>query len=271
MLTEAEIISLNPNQNTCIVHIPLFDTVGSTQLTNLVAHFSITPGNYGNYKVGDLVWVGFERNKADIPVILGKIYQGVQSEKNNFIGGVNCSELSVLNKAELPSNTTFKGINSKYNSIINIINAMRDIELKINPSFQLSINSTLYSASDTAKKEFSLSYKLSTNNRYDNFESFKKSFMTTGFKGGLTSSVDTYTYPVLSFYIDTSSLESLKSIINNKDLNSTDINVLGLFWAEAAPNSSRQMGIRILFKNSFAQNFIIKSSILNYCIDSTSI
>ena len=100
MITEGQIVSLDGN--TCRVRIPLFETIGSNIPTIITAHFSLSPGSCGGYRVGDTVWLAFERELADKPVVIGEI-------KNTVGGMMDCETLSVSKKASLPADTTIGG------------------------------------------------------------------------------------------------------------------------------------------------------------------
>lgn len=59
--------------NHYIVRIPFFEDNTKTE-AEFSALLSYTPGIYGNYNVGDVVFVSFENEKFNIPIILGKMY-----------------------------------------------------------------------------------------------------------------------------------------------------------------------------------------------------
>ena len=55
MITEAQIISINLQDNTCEVDMPLFRTANTPQPITATAYFSCLPGIYGGYAPGDVV------------------------------------------------------------------------------------------------------------------------------------------------------------------------------------------------------------------------
>lgn len=149
MLTQGQIVqiytqkTLNSTSTECgqyLVHIPLFDTVTKIN-TKVVAHAIYNPGSFGAYEVGDLVWVGFEKNEAGKPVILGKIYKGRETatELNNFKSIIAGADLKIKNNAELPYDTSFSKITfselhtevnnlkkefEKFDPLVNVQNAL---------------------------------------------------------------------------------------------------------------------------------------------------
>lgn len=146
MLTEGEIVSVDEEAGTCRVRIPLFESLGEGIQTILTAHIAILPGAFNKYKVGDLVWLGFERNKADIPVIIGKMYQGAAAERKNITGGFVCNYFTAEDKADLPNNTTFSVIKSAdidYNSYNKLILQIKKALLKSQQNYNYVINAKL--------------------------------------------------------------------------------------------------------------------------------
>lgn len=67
------------------------------------------PGEYYGYKVGDCVYVEFEDDKLNIPVILGKLYIGTENESTTY-HVVN--ELNVTGHVTLPPNTQIGDYNA---------------------------------------------------------------------------------------------------------------------------------------------------------------
>ena len=102
MITEGQIVSIQ--DRTCSVRIPLFETVGSNIPTVVTAPFSCPPGVYGGFKAGDTVWLAFERELADKPVVIGRIYAGSSTG-----GAVDAEVLSVSGSASLPADTAVDG------------------------------------------------------------------------------------------------------------------------------------------------------------------
>lgn len=110
MVTEAEIQQVDQLSGECRVRIPIFETTnsGAAYATAAVA---LAPGISGGYQAGDLVWIGFELNMADRPVILGKIRQG-DSRPSIRADGLQVSRGTV----ELPESARFSGAQAGYDS-----------------------------------------------------------------------------------------------------------------------------------------------------------
>lgn len=107
MLTKGQITGLN--DNTCWVRIPYFETAVSNAPTIIEAQIAIQPGQFNCYSKGDIVWLGFEHNKADLPVVIGKVYADAKTEGINFPGIVQTATLRVADKVELPADTKLGG------------------------------------------------------------------------------------------------------------------------------------------------------------------
>lgn len=129
MITEAEIISIDYTSNNCTVRIPLFEHAGFSGITSIRAFFAIQPGVYNGYKVGDLVFVSFERNKPDLPIILGKIYRGASVEATLSGGTIIASDLIAKNTVKLPLDTTIDSTDVTYNNLNKIINRLNDFDI----------------------------------------------------------------------------------------------------------------------------------------------
>jgi hypothetical protein len=108
LLTKAIIQSINREGNRCVVRIPLFETASSTTPIEIEALINITPGLFNNLFVGDVVFVGFEENAMEKPVVLGKLYTGASKENLTSGGGAIISDLRVSSSATLPAATRFE-------------------------------------------------------------------------------------------------------------------------------------------------------------------
>lgn len=107
MVTKAVIQSINGVGNRCIVHMPLFDTAANSYPVKAEALVSITPGLYNNLAVNDVVFVAFEENALEKPIIIGKLYKGSSNESltNGGVGIFNT--LKVNSAAIIPSSTLY--------------------------------------------------------------------------------------------------------------------------------------------------------------------
>lgn len=128
MITKGYIISKSPNiSNKYLVRIPIFETtgIGETDSTLNSSTFDATlcynPGNLEGYLPGDAVFIGFEDNKYSKPIILGKLYLGIEKNKaatsNQYI-----NSLEVTKKAILPPDTKIGEI-----SLLTILEMYRHI------------------------------------------------------------------------------------------------------------------------------------------------
>ena len=107
MITKAVIRSINNTGNKCVVRMPLFETASSSMPVEAEALVSITPGMFNNLVVGDIVFIAFEENALEKPIIVGKLYRGT-SKENTVQGGAGILDtLRVNTAATIPSSTLF--------------------------------------------------------------------------------------------------------------------------------------------------------------------
>lgn len=106
MLTKAIIKSINTAGTRCTVEIPLFKSASMTKPVEATALINIPPGIFNNLKVNDVVFIGFEENAMEKPIILGKLFTGA-SEGNIRGGGGVFNNLTVNSSANLPASTSF--------------------------------------------------------------------------------------------------------------------------------------------------------------------
>lgn len=107
MLTKAIVQSVNKAGNRCTVRMPLFETASSTMPIEAEALVSITPGLFNNIFAGDIVFVGFEENALEKPIILGKLFRNTVSENNTPGGACIVDALQANSSATIPSSTLF--------------------------------------------------------------------------------------------------------------------------------------------------------------------
>lgn len=97
MITKAIVKSVNGSRNRCIVRMPLFETADSSAPVEAEALVNIPPGIFNNLFEGDVVFVGFEENALEKPIILGKLFRGTSFEdKTN--GGVGILDTLMVRK-----------------------------------------------------------------------------------------------------------------------------------------------------------------------------
>ena len=107
MVTKAEILSINSAGTKCSVRMPLFETSSSGGPVQAEALVNITPGLYSNLVKGDVVFVAFEENAIEKPIIIGKLFTGANKESKIRGGYGILDELKVHTAASIPSSTLF--------------------------------------------------------------------------------------------------------------------------------------------------------------------
>lgn len=108
MVTKALVRSINGAANRCIVRMPLFETASNSAPVEAEALVSITPGLFNNLVVGDVVFVAFEENSIEKPIIIGKLFRGT-SDENNVQGGAGVLDtLRVRTAATIPCSTLYE-------------------------------------------------------------------------------------------------------------------------------------------------------------------
>ncbi len=167
MLTKAIIQSIDYTKNMCRVRIPLFENASrNVNIIEANAQFNIVPGIYNSYKTGDVVFIGFEENKMELPVILGKLFVSAATEAGSYRGNLSGNSLSITDTAQLPystifnfdtvaqNNTLYKELDTPKKLADNIINLQRAqtqiqryqtvIKVKITIDENTSTNYSLY-------------------------------------------------------------------------------------------------------------------------------
>ena len=108
MLTKAIIQNIDYTKNLCRVRIPLLENASrNVNMIEADAQFSTVPGIYNSYKTGDIVFIGFEENKLELPVVLGKLFVSVAAEASSYRGNLSGNSLSITDTAQLPYSTLF--------------------------------------------------------------------------------------------------------------------------------------------------------------------
>lgn len=114
MVTKGIIRSINRAGNRCVVRMPLFETAASSVPVEVEALVSITPGMFNNLFVNDVVFVAFEENALEKPIIIGKLYIGAGNENNTLGGAGILDSLTVRTSAQVPAATTTFVFNGDY-------------------------------------------------------------------------------------------------------------------------------------------------------------
>lgn len=107
MITKAIIQSINAAGNRCIVRMPLFESASSSAKIEAEALINISPGMFNNLAVGDIVFVAFEENALEKPIIIGKLFRGGDIERNIRGGGGVLDTLKVRSAAAIPASTLY--------------------------------------------------------------------------------------------------------------------------------------------------------------------
>ena len=104
MITEINISAGLHKHNKCKVELKLFQIPGDTSNGHIFEANCMVPSGFSSmYNVGDIVYVGFLNNDKSLPIILGKLYQGLSDVCCGY-GAIK--DLKVENSVELPENTT---------------------------------------------------------------------------------------------------------------------------------------------------------------------
>ena len=106
MVTKAIIQSINRNTNKCAVRMPLFESASSSGPVVVEALINIPPGVYNNLAKDDVVFVAFEENALEKPIVLGKLYRGPNFEKETAGGAGVFNSIHVRNTSIVQAATT---------------------------------------------------------------------------------------------------------------------------------------------------------------------
>lgn len=137
MITKGILKTIDYNENSCTVRLPLFESAAASGEVVLPAIFITQPGSFNGYNEGDVVFVDFENNSLTSPVVIGKLYLGAAKElANPKKGGLAVADLTVTSTASLPLDTKLvldksalstvsvdNGLDT-YKSILDIIKAL---------------------------------------------------------------------------------------------------------------------------------------------------
>lgn len=147
MVTKGIITSIDYTGNTCTVRMPFFETAGNDPIVG-TAIISNTPGSYNGYKVNDVVLVGFENGQMETPVILGKLYLGVEKEKADPRGVINVESSNTSKSATIPADTKLAvstdnnvpNTTTPYASLKSIANTLNSVDTGVGQLSQFTNN-----------------------------------------------------------------------------------------------------------------------------------
>lgn len=131
------------NSNIYRVELPIFKSASDADNYHVIVDSNVClPGGiYDCYSVGDFVYVGFVDNKFNCPIILGKIYKGIESIS---CGSVKHESLKVAGITNLSDDTTIGDIN--YSDLIESITYSKNFNNVNNfNSDRIIISNDLYS------------------------------------------------------------------------------------------------------------------------------
>lgn len=113
MITKAIVKETNKiGSNIFKVYIPLLRNANDEEKDAIFdATLCYTTGVMYTLKVNDVVFVGFEDNLMEKPVILGKLYKG-DTEDNSSVQ-LKVKTIDITEKCSLPENTNIGNVNLK--------------------------------------------------------------------------------------------------------------------------------------------------------------
>ena len=101
-ITEINISAGEHKHNKCRVELTLFQIPGDNSKSCIFEANCMVPSGFSAmYSVGDIVYVGFLNNDKSLPIILGKLYQGLSDICCGY-GAIK--DLKVDGSAQLPEN-----------------------------------------------------------------------------------------------------------------------------------------------------------------------
>ena len=123
MVTKGIIEELLDDGKQARVRIPFYDKVKGAADATLtqdlnIASTSIIPGCYPVYNIGDIVFVAFEENSLDKPVIIGLLYA---NDNINSTCDISAQSLVATVNSKLPEDTIIYNTNIDNGNILNEI------------------------------------------------------------------------------------------------------------------------------------------------------
>ncbi len=227
MLTKAIIQSIDYTKNMCRVRIPLFENASrNVNIIEADAQFNIVPGIYNSYKTGDVVFIGFEENRMELPVILGKLFVAASAEAESYRGNLSGNSLAITDTAQLPystvfnydkisqNNTLYKDLNTPKKLADSILNLQRAPAQKYQTIIKILLNETTYS----------LYLKTSNDFTYSPDKSDEPLFrLCTALKN---SQPDNTFIPLDLVVMNNDSISTIPSVLRVQEITSTEVKLL---------------------------------------------
>ena len=225
MLTKAIIQSVDYTKNICRVRIPLFENASrNVNMIEADAQFSIVPGVYNSYKTGDVVFIGFEENKMELPVILGKLFVSAAAEASAHRGNLSGNSLSITDVAQLPYSTIFNYDKiAQNNSLYTNLNTPKKLADSIIDLQRVQIQKyqTIIKISIDEKTTYSLYLKTSNDFTYSPDKSDEPLYrLCTALKN---SQPDGTFIPLDLVVTNDTSIASALSVLQVQEITATDI------------------------------------------------
>ena len=134
MVTKA-IIEQRVSEYQYRVRIPIFDRSQSASLhtstKNLcIATISTSKGIYNNYQEGDVVFIAFENNEMDHPIIIGHLYREALTQEITSAPIIDARSINVTENAILPIGTTIGQI--EYEELFSLLSLKGELQEQIN-------------------------------------------------------------------------------------------------------------------------------------------
>lgn len=144
MVQKGQIKEIPLNSNKIKVRIPIFETSTDNREAIFDCLMCVNPGSTHGYAVGDIVYVDFENNDLDHPVVVGKLYRPKDygnrlktfNVKSNSSNGAESniaefvSDLKVYHHARLPEDTIIGDLS--YSDILTLVRKVDYLEDLIN-------------------------------------------------------------------------------------------------------------------------------------------
>jgi len=132
MIQKGIITQLLLEENKVSVRIPIFETTGSQEVV-FDCNIMIQPGMVTGYNVDDVVYVDFENNDYEHPVVVGKLYTGNNNvSQSAFLGNA----INVNGKATFSSDFQVGDIN--YTDLYATVNELK-LEKEANKLLDLKL------------------------------------------------------------------------------------------------------------------------------------